>query len=346
MTAQTKHQKQFHNNLYGIVMMVLHVLALSLLYLSGKQLTQGLSSNVVVFCYKLSLLVISFAFCLPNGIKSLRTDKLGLHFIRAFFSICGSLCLFYAIKHITLADISAIQYMEHILLLLIGIIYFGEKCTKTKLGVIFVSFIGAVIVIRPDLVDYMMGNSELFNTNIEGFNPFYLFVFAAITFWALNSTLVKILGRTEKTYTQVFYTMLFSCLLSFPVAFMHWQSMGEVVGLEIRYPTHFLTFEETKLTIDHLLPLMFMGFLYFIHSISHFQALKFADLSLVVPLEYSRLFFAAILGYFFLNEIPSEIHFIGYALIVGAGLFLVFSERRRFVRKRERDQLQEQFDQA
>lgn len=337
---------QFHRNMYGLFMMLLHVLALSVLYLSVKLLVKDLSSNIVVFCYKLSLLVVSFLLCIPKGIKSLHTNRVGLHFIRAFFSICGSLCLFYAIKHISLADISAIQYMEHIVLLIIGIVYFGEKCSKTKIGVIVFSFIGALMVIRSDLVLYAIGESDKINSTEAGFNPYFMFVFAALSFWAMNSTLVKVLGRTEKTNTQVFYTTLFSCLISFPVAFMHWVPAGELLGLEIRYPSALLTFEETKLNWDHSLPLLFLGLLYFIHSISHFQALKYADLSLVVPLEYTRLLFAGILGYIFLNEVPSGVHYIGYSIIIGAGVFLVLSERRRYLRRRAKEQIQEEFNQA
>lgn len=275
----------------------------------------------------------------------MKTSHLGLHFIRAFFSICGSLCIFYAIKHIALADISAIQYLEHILVLMIGIVYFGEKTSKTKVLVIILSFIGALIVIRPDLLEYAMGQRQSIDSS-SSVNPYFLFVLAAITFWALNNTMVKVLGRTEKTNTQVFYTTLFSCILSFPVAFMQWEGAGSFLGLDIMLPYRLLTWQETNLNINHVLPLFALGLLYFLHSISHFKALKSADLSLLVPLEYTRLIFYGILGYIFLGEEPTSVKIIGYGFIIGAGLFLILSERRRYIRKRNKALIQDQFNQA
>jgi drug/metabolite transporter (DMT)-like permease len=323
-------------------MMLCHVITLSILYAAVKMLAEDLSSSLVVFMYKIAILILIIPICLAQGLQSMKTHKLLLHFIRAFFSICGSLCMFYAIKHITLADISAVQYMEHILLLIIGVIYFGEQATKTKVIVIGISFLGALIVIRPDLIEYCIYGTSIAS---NGFNKYYIFVFFAILFWSLNSCMVKILGRTEKTSSQVFYTTLFSCILSFPAAFMHWETVHSISLLEIKLPTHLVTFAETNLSLKHLFPIMLLGCLYFIHSITHFKALKHADISLVVPFEYARLIFAGILGYLCFNEIPNSYSYIGYSLIVGAGLYLIFSERRRYRKRkaREAQQLQEEF---
>ena len=97
-----------------------------------------------------------------------------------------------------------------------------------------------------------------------------------------------------------------------------------------------LTFAETNLSVNHIISLVFLGILYFIHSITHFKALKHADLSLVVPFEYSRLVFAALLGYIMFDEVPTMVKAVGYAFIIGAGLYLIYSERRRHVRRRDR----------
>lgn len=327
-------QNPHQNNLLGIVMMLLHVIALSALYAMVKYLVKDIDSSIAVFMYKLAILIMVFPLCISKGIKSMYTDKLGIHFIRAFFSICGSLSMFYAIKHISLADISAVQYLEHIVMMIIGIIFFHEQPTKTKFGVIIVSLLGAIFVIRQDLIHAIVQmDSSLIKSN--GFNSYYIFVFMALGFWAMNNVMVKILGRTEKTNNQVFYTTLFSCLLSWPVAFAKWHIVYEFMGLEIKVPYEMMTLAETHLTTEHIWPLSFLGILYFIHSITHFKALKHAELSVVVPLEYTRLLFAAILGYIFFHEIPNGLNYIGYLLITGAGLYLVKYEHKKYRRRKK-----------
>ena len=59
---------------------------------------------------------------------------------------------FYAIKHIGLSDVTAVAYLEQIVLLIIGVLYFREAATKTKFIVIVASFIGAIIIIKPDYI--------------------------------------------------------------------------------------------------------------------------------------------------------------------------------------------------
>lgn len=335
------------NNLFGISMMLLHVVALSALYAAVKALVQDLNSNLVVFMYKLSILVLIIPWCLKGGIKTMKTDRLGLHFIRGFLSICGSLCMFYAIKHITLADISAVQYMEHIVLLVIGILYFKEKSSKTKIGVIIFSFIGALIVIRPDFFPWiadLLGQKQV-GLQSKGFNSYYVFVFLALTFWAMNSTAVKILGKTEKTKAQLFYTTLFSCMLSLPIAGMHWETYTTIAGLEVKYPVRILEFSELGLKLKHIEVIVLLGLLYLTHAITHFKALKHAELSVVVPLEYTRLVFTAMFGYLMFKETPALVSYVGYAVIISAGLFLVHSERKKYKRRKMRQEVTEEYAQ-
>ena len=48
-------------------------------------------------------------------------------------------------------------------------------------------------------------------------------MFLAIAFWSLNSTIIKVLGKTEKNQgSVVFMLCYFSSIIAFPVAFMEW----------------------------------------------------------------------------------------------------------------------------
>jgi S-adenosylmethionine uptake transporter len=218
--------------------------------------------------------------------------------------------------------------LEQILLLIIGIFYFAEKATKTKIFVITISFTGAIIVMRPDLFDFTHSISKFTN----GFNVYYVFIFLAISFWALNSTVIKVLGKTEKTKVQLFYVMLFSSILAFPVAFMHWEVLTSVAGLDIKYPNKFIALAELGFKIHHLKYILVLALCYLLHVVGHFKALKHAEISFVVPFEYTRLVFAGIFGYLMFGEVPVYMSYVGYLLIISAGLIMFRAERRRLKR--------------
>ncbi len=334
MTKQTN--QFFQNNLFGIAMMLIHAVALSILYAVIKELTKEINSNIAVFLYKFGLLISVMPWCLWGGFKDLKTNRIGLHVTRGFLSVFGSLSMFYAIKHIGLSDVTAVAYLEQIILLIIGIIYFKESATKTKFFVIIASFTGAILIIKPDYILWLIGlatgNHYELNTQV---NNYYIFVFLAIGFWSLNSTVIKILGKTEKTKVQLFYVMLFSSIIAFPIAFMNWEVVYHVSGaLAIKYPYSFIDFSNLDIQPHHLFFIAALAFCYFLHVIGHFKALKHAELSIVIPFEYSRLVFAGILGYIFFTEIPLTPSYFGYALIIGAGLLLFKSERRKMKKRR------------
>lgn len=334
------------NNIFGIFMMMLHAVALSVLYAVVKELTQELSSNLIVFLYKFMILVCALPWCLYGGIKTLKTHRIWLHMSRGFLSVCGSLSMFYAIKHIGLSDVTAVAYLEQIVLLIVGILYFKEKANKTKLAAIVVSFVGAVLIIKSEYFMNIYEASVGHTYSATGdFNSFYIFVFMAIAFWSMNSTVIKILGKTEKTKVQLFYVMLFSCIIAFPIAFMDWESVTKVGVIDIKYPVHLVEFASLGLTLKHVGYIFVLAVCYFLHVIGHFKAFKHAELSVVVPFEYTRLVFAGILGYIFFGEVALLPSYIGYILITIAGVFLFRAEHRKH-RKKRAQELEEEFDQA
>lgn len=328
------------NNMLGIIYIMVHVIALAILYTAVKTLTKDLNSNVIVFLYKVSILIFIIPWCFYHGFAAMKTKRIGLHVARAFLSIMGQLSMFYAIKHIGLSDVTAVQYLEHVVVLIIGILYFKEKATKTKFAAIALSFLGALFVVRSDWFDPNVVASEF-----KGFNTYFIFVFMALMFWAMNNTLIKILGKTEKTKVQLFYVMLFSCILAFPTAFMHWEAITYMGPVEISYPTYFVNFEDLNIQLQHIKFILLLALCYFMHAIFHFKAFKHAELSVIIPFEYTRLIFAGILGYIYFEEVPTAFKLYGYLMIIGAGLYLLRSERRRLKRTQAKRALVDEFSQ-
>jgi S-adenosylmethionine uptake transporter len=340
-------QQQHHNNLYGILFMLLNTAALATLYAAMKHLTKSLGSNQAVFFYKFSLFIIILPWVFKDGLQSIRTGQIKLHVLRGFLSIGGTLAFMYALQFVDMIDVTALGYLEQVLLVIIGMLYFREKVTKSKIFAIFASFFGALIIVYPDIINFKNGWIPVLfqNKNFSDFNYYYLFTLLAVFFWTSNCIIVKLLGKTERTKIQLFYVTLFSCIFCFPTAFFEWKTV-EVVGLLLKLPQRMVSFDEIGLKFEHMKFIAIIALSYFAHSISYFKALKYSEISSVVPFEYTKVVFVGILGYYFFAEIPDAYSYVGYILITGAGLILIKSERKRRKHAKKLQQLQEEYEHA
>jgi drug/metabolite transporter (DMT)-like permease len=75
--------------------------------------------------------------------------------------------------------------------------------------------------------------------------------------------------------------------------------------------------------------LILMGFLGIAGQSMITTGLTLGDATAMAPLDYSRVLYSAVLGFFLFNEIPGVWSFVGMALILAASLYLVLTERRR-----------------
>lgn len=343
MTTKNLPHSVEHKNLLGILFMLLNALAIATIYAVSKELTKDISSSLVVFLYKFSILIIILPWCFKDGLQGMKTNRIWLHASRGFLSVSGSLSLYYAIKHIELVDITAIGYLEQVVLVIIGIFYFKEQSTRAKIIGIVLSFIGALLVVNPSLISFDGQPAQALFSNA---NPYYLFVLMSIAFWASNCTVIKVLGKTEKTKVQLFYVLLFSSIIAFPLAFMKWETIFHIGVVQIRYPYEFIKLDALGLKAEHIQYLAILAICYFAHSIAFFKALKYADLSTVIPFDYSRLIFAGLLGYLLFGETPETGSYFGYALIVISGVYLVKSEakRRKKIKESQIRELEQEYE--
>jgi len=58
------------------------------------------------------------------------------------------------------------------------------------------------------------------------------------------------------------------------------------------------------------------------------NAFNFAEASLLAPFNYTKLLWVAILGYLVFDDIPSLEMWIGAGIIVSAGLYVLYREKK------------------
>jgi drug/metabolite transporter (DMT)-like permease len=63
------------------------------------------------------------------------------------------------------------------------------------------------------------------------------------------------------------------------------------------------------------------------------QALRFAQASLLAPIDYSSFFWVVALDFFWWQKTPDNYTLIGAAIIVGSNCFILYRARREQARK-------------
>lgn len=83
---------------------------------------------------------------------------LRLHLGRGVLHVAAVICWFYAMARIPVAEVTAIGYLNPVLLTLGTAVFLGEKLALRRLAAIGVALIGALIVLRPGLREVTDGH--------------------------------------------------------------------------------------------------------------------------------------------------------------------------------------------
>ena len=314
-----------NNTLKGIPYMILNSFALSLIYTLMNQLSINFNSSQVVFFYKFCCLIITLPWVFSEGIAVLKTQQIKLHVLRGLFSAYGSLLFMYSLQYVKVVNATALSYLEQVLWTVIAVVFFKEKFHFSKFMAIIFSFLGALVIIYPNLI---IPSFPFINTNItliENCNKYYGFTFLAVLSWTANTISVKILGKKAKNKTQVFYSLLFSALFAFPVAFLKWEYFGDIIII----PKEFISCDLSKINLTDLLYFIIIVLCYIIHSIAFFQAIKKTNMSILAPYHYLNIIFVGIIGCVFFNQSIDNNACLGYIMIISSGIFLIGSKLKK-----------------
>jgi S-adenosylmethionine uptake transporter len=312
--------------------MIINTIALACLDASAKILTKDLNPTLVVFLYKFSLLIIIMPWILSGGLKVFKTKRLTFHILRSSLSVFAAICFFNGLKYVNMGEAAVLENIQYLLVSVIGMIFFQEKCTKARAFAIIFGLLGACVVVNPNLLS--LGSEQ--NLNKNPFNFGYLYIFGAMILWAMNTVTVKILGNTESNKTQMFYLLFFASIFGGISALTQWSAV-EVLGYELKLIPSLIDFSTTNLESKHSKFLLMMAAFYFMHGTAYFNALKF-ELSLVIPFRYTKLIFSGIFSYAIFNELQEDPRsYIGYAFILMASLALLKEEIKKRQAKKNKE---------
>ncbi|MDE0779643.1 MAG: DMT family transporter [Alphaproteobacteria bacterium] len=240
---------------------------------------EGIHPFEVAFFRNFLGLLVFIPIFIRMGFTVLRTSKIHWHVGRAFLNSASMLSWFTALSLMPVADATAISLIGPVFVALLAMFFLKELVGPLRWLGIALAVIGGLIVVRPGFTEVSSG--------------VWLVLFSAVA--VSNSKIIaKMLTRTEGAATIVAYlTLLMTPITLIPALFV-WQTPTiEQLG--------WMALIGICGTTGHLL---------FVH------AYKLADISLVEPAMFTRMIWAAIIGYVVFLEFPEFWTWIGAGVIV------------------------------
>lgn len=275
----------------GIGFMVLACALFGVMHVGVRHVTQSIHPFEAAFFRNfLGLLVLAPSF-ITHGWRPLRTRRLGLHCLRAALNVVAMLTFFYALSITPVALVQALAFTSPLFSAVLAILLLGERVRARRITAIAAGFAGALLIIRPGIQPVELG-------------PVLVLVSSAV--WGCTVIVIKSLSRTDSAVTITAYMLLLMSPMTLACALFvwTWPSTGELVML-------------AGIGVSGTLAQICMA-----------QSLRLAETTVVLPFDFTKVVWGALLGWVVFGELIDGWTLLGAMVIFVGGLYLAYRERQ------------------
>jgi drug/metabolite transporter (DMT)-like permease len=244
--------------------------------------------------------LFAFFFIIPMlwrvGLGPLKTERFGMHLGRAGLNVVNMMVWFTAISLAPLAEVTALGFSAPIFATILSVVFFREVVGLRRWSAIIVGFIGTMVILQPGFDTVTVGHG---------------LTLTAAVMWAGVLLIIKSLSRTESSITIVAYMSILMTPMSLIPALFVWV-----------WPTW------TELAWLALIGVCGGAAQYLLA-----QAFHEADISVVMPFDFAKLVWIALIAYIAFAEVPTWTTWLGGAIIFASGVYIA---RREAIKNRER----------
>ncbi len=233
--------------------------------------------------------VLGIAFMAPwlmrAGRGALATRRKWIYVWRTVLSYSGMLCWFYALANMPLADATSLMFTLPLFTVLLAATFLGERVGLDRWMATAVGFGGALIIIRPGFVEIGLAAGAALYTALS---------------YAGGGVMTKALVRTESPNAVVFYSFALLTVISLGPAIAWWRTP---VWQDVSWIVAF-------------------GILSAVATQCVTRSFAAAPASVVVPFQFLKLPFVALIALLWFAELPDPWTWLG-ALVIFAGTYAI-----------------------
>ncbi len=277
----------------GVLLMTLAVVFFTGIDTSAKWLSLvGLPIIQIVFVRYFGHWIYSMIIYLPQeGTAAFRSNAPKKQFFRSVLLFISTIFNFMALKYLPITLTTSIAFAQPILITILAIPILGEKVGIRRIMAVSVGFGGVLVVIQPWSAE---------------FHPAIFFSLLTLLCASLYFLMTRMLAGVDSNATNQIWSAGLASIVLAPFAMSVW------------------VWPETGLQW-----VIFVGIGAFgcLGHISATTAHRWADASILAPMIYSQIFFAAFVGVLVFDTAPTIWTLSGGIIIIASGLYIWHRER-------------------
>jgi drug/metabolite transporter (DMT)-like permease len=294
MPAVSASAQESHHAITGIGLKLASGLCLASMAACVKALGPSVPAGQAVFFRgAISMLVIAAFSWRAEGLKVLKTKNWRAHAARSLAGALSMFCWFISLTLIPLAEMMAISFTIPLFLTVLAMVFLGEKIRWYRWTAIAVGLSGVLVMVGPDL---LRGEGSALGDGVA--------LMAAILA-AFAIMFLRRMSGHEHALTITFYFFLTSSVLALmTLAFGPWPMPQGKQWLLLGMTGLFGVAGQLLLTYCY----------------------RYAEASLVAPLDYVNMIFAVAIGFYVFGEVPHVSIWVGAPLVIASGAIILWRE--------------------
>ena len=257
---------------------------------AGVKLLSGDLHPIIICFYRCLMgLIIITPFVARNNFKALQTDNMRLQIFRALINIISMICWFSAIGMMHFEKATALGFTTPLFTTVLAVLILGEVIRFHRTAALLLGFVGILIIIRPGYMPFEFGTILML---IASFSFSFVLIF------------VKKLSATDSSLTIIFYHLLYMTPAFFILSFFYWENIN----------------------VNQLIIFILMGASGLLSHWCLAQAFKMSDTTFVMPLQFTKLIWASLIGLFIFSEQPDIWTWVGGVIIFFSVVYITYRE--------------------
>jgi drug/metabolite transporter (DMT)-like permease len=259
-----------------------------------KHVSQSLPSAQLIFLRGVmaSLLVLLVAQRLGHlhRVREMFQPRVAL---RGAIDACATMLYLLSLFQLPIANATAINLAAPLFMTVFAVLFMGERAGPARWSAVLLGFVGVLCIVQP---------------RGDGFNAWALLCLLGTLFHAARDLLTRRIDPAIPSIIITLATALAVTVLSGALSLVYgWQPFGVRELALLGVAAAFLA----------------GGYLLLV------QCMRSGEVSLTAPFRYCSVLVAVLLGYVVWREVPTAWAWMGIALLVGSGLYMLHSERGR-----------------
>lgn len=255
-----------------------------------KFLGEDYPASLQAFYRQAVSVIVLLPVMLRNPRAAFHTTRIGLLLFRSLAGTVGLILGFYAYQMMPLADANALSFTRTLWLVPLAAFVLKESVGPRRIAATVIGFLGALLMLQP------AASGEMGWPAAAALASSFLF--------ALTVAGMKFMTRDHTTTTLLVWSAVLGLVIIIPPAMLVW-----------RWPSF----------VDLLL-LAAMGVFSVITQACYIQGMAQGDAAVMAPIDYTRLVFAIVFGYWWFGDAPNALTMTGAGVVIASTLYITWRE--------------------